>query len=691
MKWMIFLFACLAPLNVVARFSPSPGYRMWSFDSLGASSVNGTQRTLVNVNHESFVSFVNNRAGELPYTLLFPSVLGETLECDVVPAFLAPGLLEKYPSLVSWTGLCKGRSSVSLTYNLNVPGSLSTTFFKDGQVVRVELDKKSSDAALYTIRRYADSEVSPDFQFITKEPPKFNDEAALFSNFLSGGRHLDQALTGLPVPPNVDKAYKFRIAFLVTDNFVAKLQAQGYATATKVDVIGYLSEILARLNGIFMRELGVFFELIADSEKLICLSNVPAGCGNWAPAGTTTSGNLLDRVGEIIEDEGVLSTDYEISHALYDVNNQFGVAWMGAVCRGNVTLRSGVSGVGTLNIDLKSDSFVVDLFAHEVGHQLLGSHTFDFCPDNPNYEDGFNFGPYSIPATAYEPGSGVTIMSYTGICGANGDVQQDSDPYFHSTSLLQMRAFVERQVNFAGCPNETIAISIAKPTLQVEVPDQNGTPTCTVPVGNFVQLTGQVLNPDNTATYYYTWERFDSQENTNYQVRANPRFMTQTPRADQPIRYLPNLYLATYPNVLASQLEEIFPESPVTMDFRFTARSQYSFSGGLDPTDFLGSTAGTFGYTDIALDYVSTIDRLTITIPPTTVTSNTDVTLTWTGGNPSANVEILIARNTMVGENNEYEYDTDVDFLDFILIAEVANDGQETVTIPDFENTPEVP
>ena len=376
--------------------------------------MNGTQRVLVSVNHGSFVSFVRNQAIQPPHTLLFPSVLGESLECDVVPAFLAPGLLQEYPFLVSWTGLCTGESSVTLTYDLNIPGSLDATFFTNGQVVRVHSDKQSSNGELYVIRRWRDREVHPDFKFITKEPPQAEEENFL-PRFLSGDRHLKQILDGLSVPPEVNKAYKFRIAFLVTQPFVTKLEAN-----SKADVISYLVNILARINGIFLRELGVFFELIEEIGQIICLGEDPPGCQDWTDEETSafrnltapasTSSQLVLQVGDLITAAGVDSSAYEIGHALYDLEDQFGLAFLGVVCRDIKAL--GVSGVGGLNISLTSDNFVVDLLAHELGHQLLGSHTFNYCPQNPSFEEGFDFGPYSIPATAYEPGSGVTIMSY---------------------------------------------------------------------------------------------------------------------------------------------------------------------------------------------------------------------------------------------------------------------------------------
>ena len=122
---------------------------------------------------------------------------------------------------------------------------------------------------------------------------------------------------------------------------------------------------------------------------------------------------------------------------------------------------------------------------------MAGGHTWNRC-------DG---GGGRSETTAFEPGSGSTIMSYGGVCGPD-NVQNACDLYYDAGSIEEIRNYIlYAEGNQCGTFVET---GNTIPT--VTLPYQNG---FYIPIGTPFQLNGSATDPDNDKLSY-CWEEIDA-------------------------------------------------------------------------------------------------------------------------------------------------------------------------------------
>ena len=133
-------------------------------------------------------------------------------------------------------------------------------------------------------------------------------------------------------------------------------------------------------------------------------------------------------------------------------------------------------------------------------------------------------------STAYEPGSGSTIMAYAGICGAD-DLQPNSDPYFHTVSFDEIVAYTHgrRSAMRARSPRAT--------GNNPPVPNA-GTGGFTIPANTPFALTGSATDADGHPLTY-KWEEFDLGVAGPPGSASNPPFFRSLERNHQPHAHLP--------------------------------------------------------------------------------------------------------------------------------------------------------
>lgn len=410
--------------------------------------------------------------------------------------------------------------------------------------------------------------------------------------------------------------HTYRIAMAATGEYTAFYGSQSAAYSSIVTTIN-------RINQIYERDLSVHLTLVSGTNVVYTNGKTDPYSNNSPSLMLTENTATLNAV--------IGSANYDIGHVL--ATNGGGLASVATVC--GAYKAEGATGLSTP----QGDSFIIDYVAHEIGHQLGATHTF-------NSELASCSGSNREVTTAYEPGSGSTIMAYTGLCKTD-NLQTDSDSMMHSASIQQITDYLYNG-NGASCAVST--------SLGNSSPTANAGANYTIPAGTPFTLTGsgQDVNGD---TLSYSWEQIDTgtASNVNVDMGNNALIRAHLPTAT-PTRTVPQL------TDLMGRIQsagEVLPVNNRLLDFRLLVRDG---RGGI-------------GTDDMQITVQNTGSAFVVNTPNSTaLVAGSPQNVTWTVAGTNQLPINCSAVDIASTSDSGNTFTT--------LLSNTPNDGNATVTLP---------
>ncbi len=570
-------------------------------------------------NLETVLAGAKNQQTDAPFkipekagSITLPDPRGNFVRFRYVESnLLGPKLKQKYPEIRTYRGVMEKNPRVTARFDISRTGFRAQVF---GMVDTWYVDpyyRKSDTHISYYLRDYRPE--GKTFRCMVKNRLKKYKRERIPEILHRTGSELRT----------------YRLVIACTGEY-----SQAVGSGSEADAQAAITTTVNRVTGLYEQELAISFTLV---ETVIYTD------GTTDPFSNDDAVTLIDESREVISNE-VGIPNFDIGHTFS--TGAGGVSYLGVVCDDSSQVSSNYKGGGVTGRENPTgDAYDVDYVCHEIGHQFNANHTY-------NGTDSSCYAEHNH-ATAFEPGSGSTIMGYAGICG-NDNLQPNTDPIFHSASHDEIVNYVTLgQGNKCGTVTD----------LSNVIPVVDAGPDYTVPAGTAFVLSGSATDSDVDDVLTYLWEEHDAGTHellSSPDDGTQPLFRVWTPKPE-PVRYLPGL------KTLAGESDPLFEKIPRigrTLNFRLVVRDG---KGGYDYDDMNVTVKDT----DAPFVITSTSDYNSVT---------REITVNWDVSSTDSSPYNVSMVNLYLSTDRGLTYD-----MDNPLAENTPNDGSQTVTLPDTD------
>ena len=564
------------------------------------------------------VGLPTGEAAERGFALSVPTPEGETLTLDLVGASVFPANLRaRYPDIRTYRGYARGEGRVAAVIETSAGRRV---FVGDGT---------ASEAFQIAANGAGEALLGP-----VEETLPVGVRPALSCGFVPGEHDGTAEHDVSPPAKQRDKVSaavekrRYIMALACTGEF-----AERYG-GTKASVNAAYAEALNILNALLIAETAVEFQLHPDNDTVIFLNPGTDPYRN-ASLGSSLLGANSDAINALID-----PSTYDIGHVFTNGCSDVGGVVAGSVCDDRGKSRG-------VTCHYAGIPFIVrNVMAHEVAHQFRVSHSWNNCPGSDQQRAG---------SGAFEPGSGSTIMSYQGACGAANNIGGFGE-YYHVGSLQQFRDFY-----VAGLGS--VCSDVIPVDNQVPVVTADGIDGLTIPARTPFVLEGAATDADGDALVY-NWEQYDLGPALTLceQREEGPLFRSVRPSADGNVRYFPE-----YQTILSGRrsCEEQLPRFSRDLTFRLTARDLDPVGGGTD-----------WAQVSMRVDGDAGPFRLTSQASGGTVyAAGQFIDVTWDVAGTNAGAIGISAVDILLSTDGGRTFPT-------VLVEGTSNDGSEGITLP---------